>query len=237
MASMVDESKRNAAAAAMEFVESGMIIGLGTGTTAAFFLEFLAEEINDGLNIKGVPTSKATRDLAETLGIPLLPVEHVERIHLTVDGADEIDPHANLIKGGGAALLREKIIANASDHMVVIADEDKAVDVLGKFPLPVEVSPFGFTLTAKKVYDALRQAGVDKPIVKLREKRSGSGPLVTDGGNYILDCQCNEITTVQAAALALSVVPGVVEHGLFISMARTIILGDSEGAEILEFEY
>ena len=133
-----DEAKRNAASAAMEYVEDGMTIGLGTGSTAAYFVEFLADEVADGLIIKGVPTSEATRRLAETHAIPLLPVEQVERIHLTVDGADEVDPQARLIKGGGAALLREKIIANASDHMLVIADAGKAVDKLGKFPLPVD---------------------------------------------------------------------------------------------------
>lgn len=232
-----DEAKRNAAAAAMEFVESGMTIGLGTGSTAAFFVEFLADEVAEGLDVRCVPTSEVTREQAASLGLHLLPVEQVERIHLTVDGADEIDPHACLIKGGGAALLREKIIANASDHMVVIADDSKTVDVLGRFPLPVEVTPFGFTITAKKVFDALRSAGVNKPIVKLRERKSDRRPLVTDGGNYILDCECGELPSAQAAALALSVIPGVVEHGLFINLARTIILGDLEGAQILEFEY
>lgn len=232
-----DDAKRNAAAAAMEFVEDGMTLGLGTGSTAAFFIEFLADEVADGLVIRGVPTSEATRKLAEAHGIPLIPVEQIERIHLTVDGADEIDPGAILIKGGGAALLREKIIANASDHMVVIADAGKAVDQLGKFPLPVEVTPFGFTLTAKKVYDALCATGVNKPIVRLREQAGSEGPLVTDGNNYILDCSCGVIPNPAATANALANIPGVVEHGLFVNLARTIILGDDEGAEILEFEY
>lgn len=233
----IDDAKRNAASAAIEFVEDGMTIGLGTGSTAAFFVEFLADEVADGLLIKGVPTSEATRRLAETHGIPLIPIEQVERIHLTVDGADEIDPSANLIKGGGAALLREKIIANASDHMVVIADGTKAVDTLGQFPLPVEVTSFGFTITAKKVYDALRKTGVDKPLVKVREPGKSGSPLVTDGGNYILDCTCGVIPNPAATALELSIIPGVVEHGLFLNLARTIILGDDEGAEVLEFEY
>lgn len=232
-----DEAKRNAAAAALEFVEDGMTLGLGTGSTAAFFVEFLADEIADGLQIKGVPTSDATRVQAESLGIPLIPVDQVERIHLTVDGADEIDPGANLIKGGGAALLREKIIANASDHMIVIADAGKAVDKLGQFPLPVEVTPFGFTITAKKVYDALCVSGIDKPVVKLREVTGTGSPLVTDGGNYILDCSCKVIPSPQETALLLSIIPGVVEHGLFLNMARTVILGDEDGAEIFEFEF
>lgn len=232
-----DEAKRNAAAAAMEFVEDGMTIGLGTGSTAAFFVEFLAEEVADGLVVRGVPTSEQTDSLAKTHGIPLIPVEQVERIHLTVDGADEVDVSARLIKGGGAALLREKIIANASDHMVVIADGSKAVDELGKFPLPVEVTPFGFTLTAKKVYDALIDSGIDKPIVKLRQAGAGHAPLVTDGGNYILDCSCGAIPKPEHTAMALANVPGVVEHGLFINMCRTVILGDEEGAEIHEYQY
>lgn len=232
-----DNAKRNAAAAAMDYVEDGMTLGLGTGSTAAFFVEFLADEVADGLVVRGVPTSEATRRLAESHGIPLLPVEQVERIHLTVDGADEVDPSANLIKGGGAALLREKIIANASDHMVVIADAGKAVDHLGQFPLPVEVTPFGFTITAKKVYDALIDSGVKKPNVRIRELGSASSPLVTDGGNYILDCSCSVIPNPRATAHALSMIPGVVEHGLFLNMARTVIFGDEDGAEVLEFEY
>lgn len=231
-----DDAKRNAATAALELVEEGMTIGLGTGSTAAFFVEFLAEEVADGLLIKGVPTSEATRRLAESHGIPLTPVEQVERIHLTVDGADEVDPVASLIKGGGAALLREKIIAHASDHMVVIADAAKSVDKLGAFPLPVEVTPFGFTITAKKVYDALCATGIDKPNVKLREQATRGHPLVTDGGNYILDCSCRVIPEPAMTSLALSAIPGVVEHGLFLNMARTVILGDDEGAEIIEFE-
>ncbi len=233
----LDDAKQNAASAALEFVEDGMTLGLGTGSTAAYFIEFLADEVADGLLIKGVPTSKETQRLAESLGIPLIPVEQVERIHLTVDGADEIDPTANLIKGGGAALLREKIIANASDHMVVIADGSKAVDALGQFPLPVEVTPFGFTITAKKVYDALCKSGVEKPIVKLREAAKPGSPIVTDGGNNILDCSCGIIPNPSATAHGLSAIPGVVEHGLFLNMARTVIIGDDEGAEILEFEY
>ena len=160
--------KENAAHAAMDFVEDGMTLGLGTGSTAKFFVENLAEEIAEGLVVRGVPTSEQTRRLAESLGVPLVDVEQVDRIHLTVDGADEVDEHAQLIKGGGAALLREKIIANASDLMIVIADSSKKVDMLGQFPLPVEVTPFGYTITAKKTYDALKKAGVLKPMINVR---------------------------------------------------------------------
>lgn len=226
--------KENAAQAAMDFVEDGMTIGLGTGSTAKFFVEFLAEEISDGLVVRGVPTSEQTRRLAESLGVPLVDVEQVDRLHLTVDGADEVDDQAQLIKGGGAALLREKIIANASDLMIVIADSSKHVEMLGKFPLPVEVTPFGYTITAKKVYDALKKAGVLKPMIKVRTG-PGHKPIVTDGGNYILDCSCGAIPEAHLAAALLANIPGVVEHGLFINLARTVIIGADDGATIFEY--
>jgi len=226
--------KSHAAQAAIDFVEDGMTLGLGTGSTANFFIELLAEEVADGLMIRGVATSEQTRRLAESLGVPIVDVDQVERIHLTVDGADEIDENAHLIKGGGAALLREKIIANASDLMVVIADPSKQVEALGRFPLPVEVTPFAYTITAKKVYDALSRAGVLKPMISVRNT-SGQKPLVTDGGNYILDCQCGLIPDTALAAALLSAVPGVVEHGLFIDLARTVVIGNEEGATIFEY--
>lgn len=229
-----ENEKENAAIAAMEYVEDGMTIGLGTGSTAKFFVEMLAEEIADGLVVRGVPTSEQTRRLAESLGVALVDVEQVDRIHLTVDGADEVDEAANLIKGGGAALLREKIIANASDMMVVIADSSKHVETLGQFPLPVEVTPFGYTITAKKVYDALCRAGVLKPMIKVRTG-GGNKPIVTDGGNYILDCQCGIIPDAPRAAAMLANVPGVVEHGLFIDMCRTVIVGTDDGATVFEY--
>ena len=212
-----------------------MTLGLGTGSTAAFFVEYLADEVADGLIVRCVPTSEATRALATNHGITLIPVDQVERIHLCVDGADEVSEDGVLIKGGGGALLREKIVANASDHMVVIADEAKAVDRLGAFPLPVEVTPFGFTLTAKKTYDALRQAGVKDPKVRLREAGAPGKPFVSDGGNYILDCHCGAIDDPEAVAERLNRVPGLVEHGLFINLARTIVIGDQQGAQIMEF--
>lgn len=226
--------KRNAAIAAMEFVEDGMTIGLGTGSTAKHFVELLADEVADGLVVRGVPTSESTHRLAEAHGVPLLDVEQAQQIHLTVDGADEVDENGNLIKGGGAALLREKIIANASDHMVVIADPSKYVSRLGAFPLPVEVTPFGFTITAKKVFDVLEASGIDRPKVNLRLDEDGA-PLKTDGGNFILDCQCKKIPDAAATAARLSAVPGVVEHGLFIGLARTVIIGGEDGATIFEY--
>lgn len=226
--------KENAAHAAMDFVEDGMTIGLGTGSTAKFFVESLAEEIADGLVVRGVPTSEQTRRLAESLGVPLVDIEQVDRIHLTVDGADEVDEQAQLIKGGGAALLREKIIANASDLMVVIADRSKQVEMLGQFPLPVEVTPFGYTITAKKAYDVLKKAGVLKPMIKVRTG-PGHKPITTDGGNFILDCACGAIPDAPMAAAFLSNLPGVVEHGLFINLARTVIIGAEDGATIFEY--
>jgi ribose 5-phosphate isomerase A len=230
-----ETEKQNAAAAAMEFVEDGMTIGLGTGSTAKYFVELLADEIADGLIVRCIETSVQTRDLARSLGVPLIPFEQVDRIHLTVDGADEAGPGGVLIKGGGAALLREKIIANASDHMVVIADPTKDVQAIGAFPLPVEVTPFGYTITAKKVHDALVAAGVERPRVELRKALRSNELLVTDGGNYILDCHCGLIPDPPKAAAFLSDVPGVVEHGLFIGIARTIIFGTETGARIIEY--
>lgn len=226
--------KENAAHAAMDFVEDGMTLGLGTGSTAKYFVENLAEEVADGLVVRGVPTSEQTRRLAESLGVPLVDVEQVDRIHLTVDGADEVDEHAQLIKGGGAALLREKIIANASDLMIVIADSSKKVDMLGQFPLPVEVTPFGYTITAKKAYDALTKAGVLKPMINVRTGPANK-PIVTDGGNFILDCSCGAIPDAPLASALLSNIPGVVEHGLFINLARTVIIGADDGATIFEY--
>jgi ribose 5-phosphate isomerase A len=212
-----------------------MTIGLGTGSTAKYFVEMLADEIADGLLVRCIETSQQTRDLATSLGIPLIPFEQIDRIHLTVDGADEVDSNGYLIKGGGAALLREKIIASASDHMVVIADPSKQVERLGAFPLPVEVTPFGYTITAKTVYDVLCAAGIDRPRVELRKQPGSIDLLVTDGGNYILDCHCGRIPDAEALAARLSNVPGVVEHGLFIDIARTVIIGNENGATVFEF--
>lgn len=227
--------KENAARAAMEFVEDGMTLGLGTGSTAKFFVEMLADEVADGLIVRGVPTSEETRRLAEAHGVPLVDVDKVVQIHVTVDGADEVDGFGNLIKGGGGALLREKIIAEASDHMVVIADPSKQVDRLGAFPLPVEVTPFGVTITAKKVFDALCASGIDKPKVKLRMQDGSNTPILTDGANHILDCHCGRIPDPEALAARLSGLPGVVEHGLFLAVARTVIIGNEGGATVFEY--
>jgi len=230
---MHEHEKENAASAALDYVEDGMTLGLGTGSTAQCFLEALAEELADGVVVRGVPTSEETRRLAVSLGIPLVAIDQVDRIHLTVDGADEIDGEGNLIKGAGGALLREKIVASASDHMLVIADPSKQVDRLGGCALPVEVTRFGFTLSARKIFDALCASGVDKPRVELRTNQDGT-PVVTDGGNHLLDCHCGRIPDSEAVAARLSSLPGVVEHGLCLGLARTIIIGNEGGAAVFE---
>lgn len=228
--------KANAAQAALELVESGMTLGLGSGSTAELFVKALGEALAKGdlESVRGVPTSEATAQLAREVGVPLVPVDHVQCIDLTVDGADEVDFQFRLIKGGGACLLREKIIANASDLMAVVVDETKLVRELGAYPLPVEVDPFAFTITAKKVFDALRGSGVKSPDVTLRRKGDGLDPLVTDGGNYILDCACERIPDADDSAERLAAIPGVVEHGLFLNLARLLIMGEDEGAKVIE---
>ncbi|TGY89606.1 ribose-5-phosphate isomerase RpiA [Marinicauda algicola] len=227
--------KLNAARAALDYVEDGMILGLGSGSTAAEFVRLLGAALKqDEIAIKGIPTSRETEQIAREAGVPLIPIEQADRIDLTVDGADEVDGRFRLIKGGGACLLREKIIADASDLMVVIIDETKLVESLGAFPLPVEVDPFGFTITAKKVFDALRRAGVARPEVTLRRLGDGLEPLVTDGGHYILDCACGEIPEPELAAAELIDIPGVIEHGLFLDLARVVIVGEDDGARVME---
>lgn len=230
---MSDLAKINAAAAALDYVKDGMALGLGTGSTAAHFVRLLGERVRQGLKVRGAPTSEATRELAEQVGVPLIGLERIGRIDLCIDGADEIDARFRLIKGGGGALLREKIIAKASTHMIVIADEGKAVDNLGEYPLPIEVTPFGFTLTADRIYAALRDAQCVGREVTLRQKPDGS-PYVTDGGNYIFDAHAKRILNPEGLADALKRITGVVEHGLFIGLARTAILGKAKGVEIRE---
>jgi ribose 5-phosphate isomerase A len=228
-----DIAKINAAAAAVAFVEDGMTLGLGTGSTAAHFVRMLGQRVRQGLKVRGVPTSDATAQLAVECGVPLLDVDKVASLDLAVDGADEFDPQFQLIKGGGAALLREKIVASAARHFMVIADGSKQVERLGAFPLPVEVTPFGWPLTAAKIYQVLRDAQCAGADVTLRETAPRT-PVVTDGGNYVLDCHCRTIPHVRELAERLKRITGVVEHGLFIDMARTIIIGRDDGTEVLE---
>lgn len=227
-----DLAKLNAARAALDFVKDGMVVGLGTGSTSAHFVRLLGERVRQGLRIKGVPTSEATRNLAEQVGVPLIEISQVSAIDVDVDGADEIDAAFRLIKGGGAALLREKIVAAASREMVVIADESKWVETLGAFPLPVEVVRFGFALTQAQVAEAMRAAGCAGVEAKLRVQGKGNDPVVTDGGNYIIDAHCEAIPAPEALADALKRIVGVVEHGLFIGLSRTVVLGKAVGADV-----
>jgi ribose 5-phosphate isomerase A len=227
-----DSYKREAAARAIDFVRSGMRLGLGTGSTAQHFVELLAERVRAGLDVIAVPTSEATRAQAARLGITLASLDDVPELDLTVDGADEIAPDLTLIKGGGGALLREKIVAAASARMIVIADDSKYVDVLGRFPLPIEITPFGAAATRRAVEIAAARAGSAGP-AQLRGDRDGHA-FVTDGGHWLLDAQLSRITDPVALASRLAAVPGVMEHGLFIGLAQTAILAGPKGARLLE---
>ena len=227
-----DLAKMNAARAALDYVKDGMVVGLGTGSTSAHFVRLLGERVRQGLRIKGVPTSEATRTLAEQSGVPLVEISQVEAIDVDVDGADEVDPAFRLIKGGGGALLREKIVAAASRSMVVIADEGKWVVQLGGFPLPIEVVRFGAALTAGRVGAALRDSGCAGAEVVLRVAGKAQEPVITDGGNYILDAHARAIPDPEALGDALKRIPGVVEHGLFLGLATTVIIGKAVGVDI-----
>jgi ribose 5-phosphate isomerase A len=209
-----------------------MRLGLGTGTTAAHFVALLGERVRAGLDVVAVPTSEATRAQAERLGIRLTTLDATPDLDLTVDGADEIAPDLNLIKGGGGALLREKIVASASEKMIVIADESKWANVLGRFPLPVEIVPFGATVTRRAVEAAAAEAGCPGS-APLRKTRDGH-PFVTDGGHWLVDAQLQRIADPQALATRLSAIPGVVEHGLFIGLARAAIIAGPAGVRIVE---
>lgn len=227
-------AKENAALAALDFVEDGMTLGLGSGSTAEIFIEHLGLRVAGGMKLQGVPTSARTAACAQEHGVPLIEADKVEKIHLTVDGADEVDPSFSLIKGGGACLLREKIIANASDRMIVIVDDKKMVDVLGAFPLPIEVDPFAMPLTAEKIYHALLASGCENGQTVLRQKKDGSGPLITDGGHYIVDSRCRKIPNPADTARRLVEIPGVMEHGLFIDIADIIVVGEDDHAKVME---
>ena len=227
-----DAQKRAAAARALEFVQPGMRLGLGTGSTARHFVELLGERVRQGLNVVGVPTSRATETDAKRCGVPLTTLDETPELDLTVDGADEVGPGLALIKGGGGALLREKIVAAASARMVVIADESKWVETLGRFPLPVEIVPFGLGATQRAIEKAI--AALQKPgPLTLRRSRDGH-PFVTDGGHWILDAALGRIDDPAALARALAGIPGVMEHGLFVGLARTVILAGPAGSRIVE---
>ena len=230
----MSKAKKNAAIAALEMVEDGMVLGLGSGSTAEIFIELLGLQIEQGLKVSGVPTSAATAKCAKKHGVKLVDPDKVEAIHLTIDGADEVDENFQMIKGGGACLLREKIIADASEHMAVIIDESKLVKNLGAFPLPIEVDAFAIGLTVERIYTALEQAGCKDVETVIRRDKKGKNPLITDGGHMIIDCKCGIISNPALTAAILSSVPGVMEHGLFVNLADTVIVGHNDMADIME---
>ncbi len=228
----MDQLKRQAAARALDEVREGMKLGLGTGSTARHFVELLGERVRAGLDVVGVPTSETTAADAMRCGVALTTLDEIDRLDLTVDGADEVDPALNLIKGGGGALLREKIVAAASDRMIVIADESKWVETLGCFPLPVEVIPFGLAATRRTMADAFAECGVTGRMV-LRTTKDGH-VFVTDGGHWIIDAHLGRIADVPQLADCLSRIPGVMEHGLFIGLASKAVLASAEGIRVVE---
>jgi ribose 5-phosphate isomerase A len=228
----MDGLKRQAAARALEEVRDGMKLGLGTGSTAKHFVDLLGEKVRSGMKVVGVPTSEATRAQAEACGITLTTLDEVDHLDLTVDGADEVDPALNLIKGGGGALLREKIVAAASARMIVIADDSKWVDALGRFPLPIEVIPFGLAATRAAIARAFAEAGVAGEMA-LRTAKDGH-VFVTDGGHWIVDAHLGRIGDAPRLAGLLSVIPGVVEHGLFIGLAGMVVLAGAQGIRVVE---
>jgi ribose 5-phosphate isomerase A len=228
----IDAQKRAAAARAVEFVRPGMRIGLGTGSTARHFVELLAERVRSGLDIIAVPTSETTRADAERLGVPLTNLDETPELDLTIDGADEIAPDLSLIKGGGGALLREKIVASASARMIVIADESKWVSTLGHFPLPIEVVPFGLATTRRAIERAAAAAGCVGPAL-LRRAKDGHA-FVTDSGHWLLDAAFERISDPKSLADRLAAIAGVIEHGLFIGFAEAAILAGPGGVRIVE---
>jgi ribose 5-phosphate isomerase A len=224
------EMKIKAAAAALEHVENGMKLGIGTGSTAEEFVRLLAEKVSGGMKVEGVPTSERTARLCLELGIPLRSLDELPELDLTIDGADELDPHLNLIKGGGGALLREKIVACASSRMIVIADETKQVDMLGAFPLPIEINPFGQVATHIAVEHAASRLGLTG---EMKLRMSGEDLFHTDGGHLILDASFGRIPDAEALSRELAAIPGVVEHGLFINIASLAIIAGPAGARTL----
>lgn len=222
----LEAEKALAAARAVQEVEDGMLVGLGTGSTASYAVRFLAERMGKGLKFKGTATSRATETLAQSLGIGLLPLESISRVDLTIDGADEIDPHLRAIKGSGGALLREKLVASASDRVIVIVDSSKPVDQLGRFRLPVEALPFARAY----VESALTALGAP---VALRTRTDGT-PFVTDQGGYIFDLGFGSVEDPAGIAAALDAIPGVVEHGLFLTEIDRVVIARGDMLEIID---
>jgi ribose 5-phosphate isomerase A len=216
-----DDAKRMAARRALEYVEDGMLLGLGSGTTSTMFIQELGERVKQGLRVRGIATSTASQQLAESLSIPITNFDESPVLDLAVDGADEVGPGLALIKGGGGALLREKIVASAARRFIVIADSSKLVDHLGRFPLPVEVIQMALPIVTRK----LAAFGVNP---KLRHRPDGSR-YITDEGNYILDCACSEIANPAKTAAEIRGIAGVVEHGLFLGMASLALIASDQG--------
>jgi ribose 5-phosphate isomerase A len=226
-----DDQKRGAAEKAAEMIESGMAVGLGTGSTAEHFVRALSKRVREGVKIKATSTSERTETLARELGIPMLSLDELGSPDITVDGADEVDGELRLIKGGGGALLREKMVAAASKHMVVIADWSKRVEALGTFPLPVEIVTFAPHTTMRRIAEAAAHCGCRGNLTRLRGGEAH--PFRTDQGNFIADIDCEFIPNPDELARVLSGVAGVVEHGLFIGLCQTLILGHTHGLEIV----
>jgi ribose 5-phosphate isomerase A len=229
---MSEDQKRIAAARALEEVRPGMKLGLGTGSTARHFVDLLGEKVAAGLDVLCIPTSEVTAAQARSLNIPLTDLERTPRLDLTVDGADEIGPGLTLIKGGGGALLREKIVAAASDSMVVIADGSKVVETLGRYPLPIEVNPFGLAAT-RALVEGVMAAHRAEGALKLRTKAEGDA-FVTDGGHYILDALFGRILSPEALSRALLDIPGVVQHGLFLNMCKRAYVAGPDGITVID---
>ncbi|WP_283194551.1 ribose-5-phosphate isomerase RpiA [Rhizobium sp. AN80A] len=224
------EMKIKAAAAALAHVEHGMRLGIGTGSTAEEFVRLLAEKVADGFKVEGVPTSERTARLCVELGVPLKSLDELPELDLTIDGADEVDAALALIKGGGGALLREKIVAAASGRMIVIADESKLVDTLGAFALPIEVNMFGLVSTRIAIEKTATRLGLSGGLTL---RQSGDGNFTTDGGHYIIDASFGRIPDAEALSTQLNAIPGVVEHGLFLNMAALAIIAGPAGAREL----
>lgn len=225
----IDMAKYVSARRAVDYVEDGMRVGLGTGSTAAWMVRCLGEMVrNDGLNITGVATSTRTADLARQVGVPVVTLDEAKWLDVTIDGADEFDSNLNLIKGGGGALLQEKIVATASDQMIVITDPTKLVDKLGAFPLPVEVIPFGWQTTKALIEESLINLDVLGRTSTLR--LNNDKPYRTDEGNLILDLHLRRISNARQLSLVLNQIPGVVENGLFMDICDVVIVGDANGS-------
>ena len=222
-----EAGKKRAAEQAATHVERGMTLGLGTGSTAKYFVEVMGERIKEGWALRGIPTSEETMRQAQSLGIEIITPDETTTIDLAVDGADEADPQLNLIKGGGGALLREKIVASAARQFIVIADRSKRVATLGAFPLPVEIDNFGWALTVKKLREVFAGQGFQNPKLNLRAAQGE--PILSDGGNLIVDCALERIDSPATLDKALLEIPGVVETGLFCGIADIIIYGGADG--------